>query len=254
MIGTIIVALILLFAVSIVIWYLIKAKRSGKKISCGGICDNCAQNVGCTKQNYHNFFKIQLFEMKNIPLVVDVVEPLWCPPIGDRAFKRFNVEYIIRNNLFENDFHYQLVEYDDSTGSEQFCAIAFFARKGDVCKAEEWFSQESKKYPQELLKASGMSKAYIELMDKKTFEMMNEDDIKLSLYVSHKKGCGSKLLNELCIRFKNLGYKNLYLWTDCECNWEWYTNHGYELVNQDIYPPLSNDKDDYSTYIFRKKL
>ena len=83
--------------------------------------------------------KILPFEMKNIPLVLDVVTPLWCPSLGDETFKRFNVEYIMRNNLFDNDFHYELLEQNEQTGADEFCAMAFFARKGDVCRAQEWF-------------------------------------------------------------------------------------------------------------------
>ena len=90
--------------------------------------------------------KIQPFEIKNIPLILDVVTPMWGPPVGDEGFKRFDVEYILRNNLFENTLHYELVEYDSTTNSEEFCAAAFFARKGDVCKAEEWFKVESEKF------------------------------------------------------------------------------------------------------------
>ena len=192
--------------------------------------------------------QIQKFEMKNIEHILDVVVPLWSPSIGDKAFKRFNVEYIIRNNFFENDLHFQLIENSD------FCASAFFACKGDVCKASEWFAAESKKFPSEFLTASEMSRTYIELMDERTFGMMKDDDIKLTLYVSRKKGCGSKLLNELCGRLKKEGYKNLYLWTDCECNWQWYTEHDYELVCSDVYKPFSSEDEDYMTYVFRKKL
>ena len=179
---------------------------------------------------------------------------MWSPSLGDEIFKRFNVEYILRNNLFDNEFHYELLERNEQTGADEFCAMAFFARKGDVCKAQEWFEVESKKFPSDWLRASQMSRTYIELMDQKTFDMMNEDDIKLTLYVSRKKGSGAKLLNELCDRFKGQGYKNLYLWTDCECTWEWYTDHGYELVAQDVYEPFSSEDEEYMTYVFRKAL
>ena len=198
--------------------------------------------------------KIQTFELKNIPLVLDVVAPMWSPSLGDETFKRFNVEYIMRNNLFDNDFHYELLEQNEQTGADEFCAMAFFARKGDVCRAQKWFDVESKKFPADWLRASQMSRTYIELMDQKTFGMMNEDDIKLTLYVSRKRGSGSKLLNELCRRFKNQGYKNLYLWTDCECNWEWYTEHGYELLEEAVYQPFSSENEDFKTFIFRKPL
>ena len=193
-------------------------------------------------------FSIQPFEIKNIPLIVDVVLPMWSSPKDAMDFRRFYVEHIIRNNYFENDLHFQLME-DESN----FCAMAFFARKTDVCKADEWCATTLKKYSGILSKAIEFSKNYIEVMDEKTRSLMNDDDIQLTLYVSRKKGCGSKLLNELCDRLRNLGYKNLYLWTDCECNWQWYTEHGYELLSKDIYEPFSKeDGKDYLTYIFRR--
>lgn len=199
--------------------------------------------------------KISPFEMKNIPFILDVVVPLWSPPTGDEAFKRFNVEYIVRNNIFENDFRYELLEsQSDEESKEAFCAAAFFARKGDVCKVHEWYEKESKNFPPELKRASEMSRTYLELMDRKTFNMMKDDDIKLSLYVSRKTGCGSILLNEICRQMKEKGFKNLYLWTDVECNWEWYVKHGYELVEKEIYQPFSSEDEDYWTYIFRKTL
>ena len=206
-------------------------------------------------------YEIQPFEMKNIPLMLEVVVPMWSPPVQDMDFRRFYVEHIIRNNYFENDLHFQLIEKSGEQNRTaagaaphgEFTAMAFFARKSDVCKAEDWYTKESKKFPPELLRSTLLGKSYIELMDEKTRAYMTDDDIQLTLYISRKKGCGSKLLNELCDRLRNQGYKNLYLWTDCECNWQWYTDHGYELVSKDIYEPFSKeDGKDYLTYIFRR--
>ena len=205
-------------------------------------------------------YEIQPFEMKNIPLMLEVVVPMWSPPVEDMNFRRFYVEGIIRRNYFENDLQYQLIEKsgEGDTGASahgEFTAMAFFARKNDICKAEDWYAQESKKYPRELLRSTLLGKSYIELMDEKTRAFMQDDDIQLTLYISRKKGCGSKLLNELCEQLRAQGWKNLYLWTDCECDWEWYTDHGYELVSKDVYEPFSHeDGKDYLTYIFRKKL
>ena len=199
-------------------------------------------------------FEIQPFDMKNIPLMLEVVVPMWSPPVEDMGFRRFYVENIIRRNYFENDLHYQLME-SSTDGTSQFTAMTFFARKTDICKAEDWFSLESKKYPRELLHSTSLGKSYIELMDEKTRAFMQDDDIQLTLYISRKKGCGSKLLNELCEQLRAQGWKNLYLWTDCECDWEWYTDHGYELVSKDVYEPFTEeDGEDYLTYIFRKEL
>ena len=199
-------------------------------------------------------YEIQPFEMKNIPLMLEVVVPMWSPPAEDMNFRRFYVEGIIRRNYFENQLHYQLIERAPD-GNSQFTAMAFFARKNDVCKADDWYAEESKKYSPELLSSTQLGKSYIELMDEKTRAFMKDDDIQLTLYISRKKGCGSKLLNELCGQLKAQGWKKLYLWTDCECDWEWYTNHGYELVSKDVYGPFSEeDGKDYLTYIFRKAL
>ena len=198
-------------------------------------------------------FEIQPFNMKNIPLMLEVVVPMWSSPDWNMDFRRFYVENIIRSNYFENEFHYQLMERE-ADGTSLFCAMAFFARKSDICKAEDWFNLEAKKFPQDLQRSTQLDKSYIELMDEKTRAFMKDDDIQLTLYISRKKGCGSKLLNELCDRLHAQGWKNLYLWTDCECNWQWYTNHGYELVSTDVYKPFSSEEEDYLTYIFRKKL
>ncbi len=199
-------------------------------------------------------FEIQPFDMKNIPLILEVVVPMWSPPIDDMDFRRFYVEHIIRNNYFENEYHYQLIKGAADERSE-FCAMAFFARKSDICKVEDWLSLESKRFPGEMLHSTQMGKSYIELMDEKTRAFMKDDDIQLTLYVSRKKGCGSKLLNELCDQLRNQGYKNLYLWTDCECNWQWYTDHGYELISKDVYELFTEQGgEDYLTYIFRKKI
>jgi len=200
-------------------------------------------------------FEIQPFNMKNIPLMLEVVVPMWSPPDWNMDFRRFYVEHIIRSNYFENELHYQLIEKTDEAESDgTFRAMTFFASKNDICKADDWYEEESKKYPSELLRSTLLGKSYIELMDEKTRAFMKDDDIQLTLYISRKKGCGSKLLNELCDRLHAQGWKNLYLWTDCECNWQWYTDHGYELVSTDVYKPFSSEEEDYLTYIFRKKL
>ena len=179
---------------------------------------------------------------------------MWSPPVGDDEFKRFNVEYIVRNNIFENDLRYELVDFAENESAGEFCSCAFFTKKSGVCKALEWYERESKKFPEELRASSKMSRTYIEYMDEKTQALMNEADIQLTLYVSRKPGAGSRLLNELCSHLKSDGYKNLYLWTDIECNWEWYVKHGYELVEEGTYEQFSSDDEDYKTFIFRKAL
>lgn len=189
------------------------------------------------------------FSMQHLPLIVDVVVPLWSPPVGDAEFKRFNVEYIVRNNIAENDYRFELTDADGT-----LLAAAFLARKGDESRVDEWFARESQRFPEELLAASGMSRTYLSLMDERTLSLMTGDDIKLSLFVSRKAGAGSLILDRICGRLRAEGWKKLYLWTDCDCNWQWYGKHGFTLVQEDRYGPFSSEHEDYKTYIFTKDL
>ena len=189
------------------------------------------------------------FSMQQLPLVVDVVVPLWSPPVGDAAFKRFNVEYIVRNNIAENDYRFGLTDADGT-----LLAAAFFARKGDTSSVDAWFARESQRFPAEWRAASGMSRTYLSLMDERTLSLMTGDDIKLSLFVSRKPGAGSRILKQTCSRLRAEGWKNLFLWTDCDCNWQWYGKHGFTLLQEDRYEPFSSEHEDYKTYIFQKEL
>ncbi|MBP3742178.1 MAG: hypothetical protein J6J00_04265 [Treponema sp.] len=197
--------------------------------------------------------KLEPFNMKNLPLVVDVVVPLWSPPLGDEKFKRFNVEYIVRNNISENNYRFELVE-SSAGGGGKLLSAAFFTRKGDPCAVNAWYEKASSAFPPTLRHASDMSRTYLTLMDERTLALMNDDDIKLSLFVSREAGAGREILERTSSLLCKEGWKNLYLWTDCDCNWQWYSKHGFELVQEDSYEPFSSEQEDYKTYIYRKKL
>lgn len=194
--------------------------------------------------------ELKSFNENNLPLVVDVVVPLWSPPVGDYSFKRFNVEFIVRNNISENKYQFELID----SNSQEFLAAAFFTRKGDLCRVEEWYEKECTRFPEELRRAINMTRVYLRQMDQRTLSFMKDDDIKLSLFVSRHSGSGSQLLNQLYPKLKEEGWKNLFLWTDCECNWSWYNKHGFTLVEEASYEPFSNEQEDFKTYIFKKVL
>ncbi len=194
--------------------------------------------------------ELKSFNENNLPLVVDVVVPLWSPSVGDYSFKRFNVEFIVRNNISENKYHFELID----SNSQEFLAAAFFTRKGDPCRVEEWYEKECTRFPEELRRATNMSRVYLQQMDQRTLSFMKDDDIKLSLFVSRHSGSGSQILNQLYPKLKEEGWKNLFLWTDCDCNWSWYNKHGFTLVEEASYEPFSNEQEDYKTYIFKKVL
>lgn len=193
------------------------------------------------------------FDMKNLPQVVEVVLPLWCPPSDDEAFVRMDVEFIVRNNIFQPKFSFQLADKRRSPENELLSA-AFFTLKDDTNTARDWLDEQAKNVTAPQKASLEMVKTYLEYMDKKALSFMNGDDIKLSLYVSRKRGCGSALLEKVLPRLAAMGYKNLYLWTDSDCNWKWYVDHGYQLVSKEVYGPFSEPGRDYTTFVFKKPL
>ncbi len=193
------------------------------------------------------------FDMKNLPQVVDVVLPLWAPPSDDEDFVRLDVEFIVRNNIYQPRLSFQLADKKRSPDNELLSA-AFFTLKDDANTARAWLEENSRACSDSQKASLEMVKAYLEYMDKKALSFMKSDDIKLSLYVSRKRGMGAALLEKLLPRLAAKGYKNLYLWTDSDCNWKWYVNHGYLLVSQEVYAPFSEPGRDYTTFVFKKPL
>ena len=195
-------------------------------------------------------FKFELFDIKNIPQIVDIVFPLWSDFDAPETYRRLYSELIIRSNLFENDKRFQLT--DDKTG--EFLVSSFFMCKGDSCTVNSWVRQINKDFTLQQKQAFDRCRSYIELMDYKTQKLMNDDDIQLTLYVSNKKGCGSQMLKKSAKLLLSKGYKTLYLWTDCECDWKWYAEHGFEMIYNGICDMFTYKKQEFKTFIFKKNL
>ena len=46
----------------------------------------------------------------------------------------------------------------------------------------------------------------------------------------------------------------VYRMPESECNWQYYVNHGYEKIGEGDAPEFSTDKEDYTYYMFRKRI
>ncbi len=196
---------------------------------------------------------IDRFEMKNIPQIVETVHPLWRPDDCDDDFARKYVEFIVRNNIFSDAFSFELIDENRDEG-DAFLSAAFFMRKGDSNDSRLWLEGQTKNLGPEGRIRFECARKYLDYMDEKTISLMGDADIKLSLFVSRKKGSGMKVISCAVEKLRRMGYRNIYLWTDSECNWQWYVNHGYELVNESEYEDFSSEDEKYMTYIFKKKI
>ncbi|MCQ2575794.1 MAG: hypothetical protein MJ162_03550 [Treponema sp.] len=191
---------------------------------------------------------LEQFDFNKISSLVDRVEDMWTPPEAEESFRRIYAEAIIRCDMHFNNMQFQLTE------NNELMAIACASRKGDEISAEEWWNGTYKNLSPQQQSSFNLCRDYLSMMDKKVYKFMKDDDVKLDLFISTKKGWGKKILDEAILYFKQLGFKNLFLWTDCECNVDWYFSHGYELIDEDVYEPFSTESEEYKMFIFKKKL
>ena len=199
---------------------------------------NCKMTLG--KFDFNN--------PKHLNPIIDRVVELWSPPTDDMNFRRLYVEAIIRQNGADNDMQFQLSE------NGELCSIAFASEKNQHTPWQEWWQEKHDSLPEEFQEMFSVNRSYLSMMDEKTYGYMTDNDVKLSLFVSIKSGWGKPILEEAMNFYRSKGFKTMYLWTDCECNVEWYASRGYELVEEGTFEPFSTPEEPYKTYIFKKSL
>ena len=208
---------------------------------------------------------LKQFDEKYIPSLVNRLLPLWNVPGESEDFNRRYVEMIIRTNMHINDMQFMMTEKTaGKTSISELKAIAFAAAKSDKSDGS-WFFKFLEGASSRERNIFQTGRRYLNYMEEKTFSLMKNDDVKLCLFVSLERGWGSRILSEAVKEFKARGYKNMLLWTDCECNVQWYFDNGWELVNEEEYELFSrgtggsgektgDDRKQYMTYIFKKEI
>lgn len=198
--------------------------------------------------------QITPFDTNNFSQLVDFVKDMWTFSQWEEYFRKFYAEIILRNNFFENNLTFQIAEKHNATTSEKLNSVIFFQKKADTNNINQWILENSNTFNESQKESTKLCIEYLSYMDSKVHSLMNDDDIKLSLFVSCKKGFGSIIFEELWNYLKEQNYKNMYLWTDCECNWKWYIKNGFTLIEESSYEKFSNNNKKYTTYIFKKTI
>lgn len=73
---------------------------------------------------------------------------------------------------------------------------------------------------------------YVENTGKEVKTIMNEDDLMMGLFISTQKGGGRMLLSKLVETAKENNIKNIYLWTDTVCDFDYYQKNKFTLVKE----------------------
>ena len=188
---------------------------------------------------------LQPFDDKNIPLLVKAVTPSWSMVNWEISFHDVDIEFIIRNGIFYNEFALQLQNDKD------LLAVAFVEKQNETNDALNWLQNNKKELTENEEKGLNLVVQYLQEMDSRVHDFMTKDDVKLSLFISLKSGYGEKIFQKLKTLLKKKNYKSLYLWTDSDCNYNWYPKHGFSLVEERPYSQFSTEETDFKTYIFK---
>lgn len=206
--------------------------------------------------------KISPFDERYLPKLVEWVRPLWSMVDWEGQvstvdwrdeFRDLDVEFILRHNIFRNEFALQLTE-EREAGGEELLAVALAAGKHEENDAVEWLAPRLAGLGQQGQDSLQLVVDYLEDMDRRTCSQMTEDDIRLTLFASSQRGCGNLILRQLEERLRDAGFKGMYLWTDSDCNHQWYPNHGFTLVEAARNETFSTTEKNFMTYIFKKTL
>lgn len=92
---------------------------------------------------------------------------------------------------------------------------------------------------------------YLETCGNSLKNIMGNNDIILGLFISIKKGCGKMLLSKFVEICKERAVKNIYLWTDTTCNYQYYKKNNFILCRE-IETDLNNRT--IKTLIYKKEV
>ena len=92
---------------------------------------------------------------------------------------------------------------------------------------------------------------YVETTGKEVKSVMNEDDLMMGLFISTQKGGGKMLLSKLFETAQENSIKNIYLWTDTTCDYDYYQKNKFTCVKE-IESHVNNKK--INTLIFKTEL
>ena len=165
----------------------------------------------------------------------------------DDAFVRAVSECLVRDAFTDGDLALK------ATVSGEVKGMLLATRKGHAARLDEWASARSAAMTAEEKKWFALLLDYMKEADDKTFALMDEDDVKLSLFVSSQKGCGKRLLERLTQMFRERGMKRMFLWTDDSCTHRYYPDHGFKLAASYADPRYSMLEKPYHTYIYWKE-
>lgn len=192
--------------------------------------------------------KIRNFQDEDIKTAINLSHLVWGNFYESENSKIQNLiyEFTVKYYDLNRNFSYSISSYEDVKG------FLLAAEKRDKNKSINILEEMIKSIDdEEQTKILSDMYDFLQNCGYETKKLMNEDDIMLGLFVSTQKGGGKKLLSELVKDCRNRKFKNIYLWSDTTCDYDYYQKHNFETVKK-IETVLNNKE--ITVFVYRKKV
>lgn len=193
---------------------------------------------------------IEPFDIANIDIVAAILAKMWDNDIS-REIKH-NIEFsreVVLNLFYDPQLALQACD-DDGTMQ----AVAFARMKSDINVSEQWVEDFLADKDDEERKCVLEATAYLLRTERDLLNLMCEDSAKFSFLVSYKRGYAKALQEKLMPMLIDRGTRWTYHITDSTCSWQYFDNHGYERVHEELVERFSTPTKPYYCYMYRKRI
>ena len=191
---------------------------------------------------------IEPFNIANIDIVAAMLDKMWKKDIFNGIEHSFELSREVVLNLF---FDPQLaLQACDENGEMQ--ALALARMKNDVNTSKQWIEDflvdKDDNEREKVLEAI----YYLLRTERVMLNLMCEDSAKFSFLISYKRGYAKALQERLMQMLTDRGVRWTYHITDSTCSWQYFDEHGFERVHEELIERFSTPTQPYYCYMYRK--
>ncbi|MBQ9585049.1 MAG: hypothetical protein IJR20_03500 [Muribaculaceae bacterium] len=191
---------------------------------------------------------IEPFNIANIDIVAAMLDKMWKKDIFNGIEHSFELSREVVLNLF---FDPQLaLQACDENGEMQ--ALALARMKNDVNTSKQWIEDFLVDKDDNERKKVLEAISYLLRTERVMLNLMCEDSAKFSFLISYKRGYAKALQERLMKMLTDRGVRWTYHITDSTCSWQYFDEHGFERVHEELIERFSTPTKPYYCYMYRK--
>lgn len=191
---------------------------------------------------------IEPFNIANIDIAAAMLDKMWKKDIFNGIEHSFELSREVVLNLF---FDPQLaLQACDENGKMQ--ALAFARMKNDVNTSKQWIEDFLVDKDDNERKKVLEAISYLLRTERIMLNLMCEDSAKFSFLISYKRGYAKALQERLMQMLTDRGVRWTYHITDSTCSWQYFDEHGFERVHEELIERFSTPTQPYYCYMYRK--